>query len=136
MIDIRIKSIPHNSQQYETVGDYWTNRDGSIEIRVSQLPLSDYELLIALHELIEYWLVKNQISEDSINQFDKQFEASRQPGNEDEPGDDPNATYRKQHLLATGVEKIIAAELGIDWKAYEAAVNSLNKTINNTHNHE
>lgn len=85
-----------------------------------------YEFLVALHELIEMSLCKFAgISFKSIDNFDKDFEQLRQPGDESEPGDDPKAPYAKQHLLATGVEKIVAAELGVDWKVYEDVVAKL-----------
>ena len=65
------------------------------------------------------------MAEEDVTAFDEAFEKARKPGNVDEPGDDPKAPYRKQHLIATGVEKLMAAELGVDWKAYDKKVNEL-----------
>ena len=45
-------------------------------------------------------------------------------GNLDEPGDCPDAPYKRQHCVATGVERIMAAMLGVDWKAYEDDCNA------------
>ena len=53
------------------------------------------------------------------------FEKARKKGNEDEPGDDPRAPYVVQHCIATGVERILAALLGVSWKRYEEAINRL-----------
>ena len=49
-IDIRIKSISHKSQRYETVGDYFTDKKGKEQIRVSRMSDPRYELLVAVHE--------------------------------------------------------------------------------------
>ena len=86
----------------------------------------DYHMLVFLHEMVEAHLTKVRgITEKSISNFDIEFEKKRQDGNVDEPGDDPNAPYRKEHFFATSVERLLAAELGVDWKEYDDAVNSL-----------
>lgn len=80
------------------------------------------EALIAFHELAEVLMCTAAgISEPDIMAFDVEFEKNRKPGNDDEPGDDPNAPYRKQHLIAEGLEKVLAAEMGLDWKEYGQA---------------
>jgi hypothetical protein len=43
------------------------------------------------------------------------------PTADSEPGDDIHAPYYKQHQLATSVERMLTAELEVDWNAYEAA---------------
>ena len=86
----------------------------------------DYEFLVAVHELIEQYLCKKRnIKEPDISAFDIEFEKNRQPGNEDEPGDDPSAPYRKEHFFATSIERLIAAELGVDWQEYDKKINLL-----------
>ncbi len=121
-----IETIPHGSQRYETVGDWWFDPDGTLQIRTSDMGNEDYEILVALHELVEVLLCKKRgITDEVVSAFDVAFEAARVEGNEDEPGDDPAAPYRKEHLFATGVEKLLAAELGVDWKTYDKAVMSL-----------
>lgn len=125
MLNISIRTIPHNEQRYPTVGD-WQRIDGVIYIRVSKLPNWRYEFLVALHELIEVMLCWNDgVTEKSVDRFDIRFEKKRKKGNEDEPGDDPRAPYVRQHCIATGVERIIAALLGVKWKKYEDALNRL-----------
>jgi len=42
-----------------------------------------------------------------------------------EPGDSPDAPYRAEHSIATGIERILAGAGGIDWQTYEEAVNGL-----------
>ena len=123
---ICIETIDHNAQRYNTVGDYWVDLAGVVQIRVSNLPDQTYEQLIVLHELIELFLVQARgIPLSKIDEFDVRFEANRKNGNFDEPGDDPKAPYKQEHLIATGIEKILAAQLGVDWKTYDQAVNDL-----------
>lgn len=122
MMPIEIKSIPHKDQRYETVGDFWDDEEGT-RVRVSEMNNEDYEFCVAIHELIESYLCHNRgIKEEEITTFDMAFEAKRKKGNEDEPGDDSNAPYCKEHFFATTIERLLAAELGIDWKLYERAI--------------
>jgi hypothetical protein len=39
-----------------------------------------------------------------------------------EPGDDPRAPYYREHQFASGMERLMAAELGIDWQQYMGLV--------------
>jgi hypothetical protein len=127
--DIIIKTIPHKEHRYETPGDYWRDDDGTRQIRVSKCSDWRYELLIAVHELIEFGLLDCWcISEPDVKAFDEMFEKERTEGKhkpEDEPGDDPRAPYRKHHFTATTIERILAHELGVDWAAYDQEVMNL-----------
>ena len=123
---IVIKVLPHECQRYETVGDYYFTPDGVLCINVSEMKDNKFELLVAIHELIEVLQTENDgVAEPLIEAFDIKFEENRQKGNVDEPGDDPRAPYKRQHCVATGVERILAAALGVDWKEYEKACNEL-----------
>jgi hypothetical protein len=123
---INIETIPHDQHRYETVGDYWIDEHDVIQMRVSDMKNSDYEFLVILHELIEMQLCKNAgISFKIIDNFDKDYEQLRKDGDYSEPGDAPNSPYKKQHLIATGVEKIVCAELGVDWQTYDKTVTEL-----------
>lgn len=125
MNKIVIETIPHKKQRYETVGDwYW--KKGVLHIKVSRMSDWRREFLVAFHELAEVMLCKNRgVSQKSVDEFDIAFEKQRRPGNTDEPGDEPNAPYRPEHCFATGVERLMAAELNICWKDYDREVNSL-----------
>ncbi len=127
-MDICIKTIPHTEQNYDTVGDYWTNEDGLVEFRISKIG-DDYEFLVLIHELIEQYLTKRRgITEKSICEFDVQYEEERKKGlhpKDAEPGDDLKAPYRKEHKFATLLERLLAHELGVDWEEYEDIVMSL-----------
>jgi len=123
---ITIDTIPHKQQRYPTVGDWRFDRDGNLEIRVSALGDRPMEGLIAIHELVEVLLcLHNGILQAEVDEFDIKFEADRKRGNDDEPGDCPDAPYKHQHCFATGIERILASALGISWAEYEAKLNAL-----------
>src|SRR6266403_2512350 len=114
---IVIETIPHEKQRYPTVGDWFFDEKGDLIIWVSELGDWRYEALISVHELVEVLLYKQKgVSQADVDQFDIQYEKLRQEGDVLEPGDDPKAPYKVQHCIATGVERILAAELGVDWK--------------------
>lgn len=129
MNDIVIKSIPQSEHRYPTVGDYWRDKDGTLQIRVSEMGNKEYESLVVLHELIEIILTEHKgIKEPDIMAFDVQFEKEREEGlhsEDDEPGEDPRAPYRKEHVLAEALERVVANELGVVWNDYGNTVMSL-----------
>lgn len=121
-----IFTIPHKFQAYSTVGNWQFTKDGTIVIFVSKLSDERFEMLIALHEFAEVLICKHRgITTKSVDAFDKAFEAARTPDNEDEPGDEPSAPYVKEHCIATGIERIMAAELDVSWKEYEEELSKL-----------
>lgn len=124
-MNIIIKTIPHNKHRYPTVGD-WYYKGDTLHIRVSKLSNWRYEFLIALHELVEVFLCRHSgVTQKQVDKFDIVFEKRRKPGNTDEPGDGKKAPYRTQHCIATGVERIAAAFLGVSWGDYEKELESL-----------
>jgi hypothetical protein len=127
LLNIKIKTIPHDQQRYNTVGDYWIDpQTGSLEIRVSDMGNWRSEALLAVHELVEYLQITHEgISIDEIDRFDIDFESSRREGDFSEPGNDPKAPYFKAHQVATFVEAGLAMELGVDWNEYGKKVCSL-----------
>lgn len=130
-LHIYIDTIAHSEQRYETVGDYWRPAlpAGSIErteIRVSQMDNEKYELLVAIHEMIEEHLTRERgVTEAEITAYDVQYEASRTSESLEEPGDNPDAPYHKEHVLATEIERFIAAKLGVNWIDYERTIQNL-----------
>lgn len=119
---VSIKAIPHSEQNYETCGDYATDEFGTLHITVSDFGNDDYAFLVAIHELVEAWLCRKRgISDELITAYDVSRETSRQPGDLSEPGDDRECPYRFEHSIATAVERLMCAELGINWFDYEAA---------------
>lgn len=129
-MNIAIRTIPHAEQRYETVGDWIFGQDGSLEIRVSDMGNWKYEVLVGLHEAIEALLCHDRgITTEMVDAFDVQWEKDHpnevQGGGPEEPGDDPDCPYRKEHFFATSVERLLAAEFGVDWDEYDSAILAL-----------
>jgi hypothetical protein len=126
---ITIETIPHDQQRYSTVGNWIVEKDGTRHIFVSDMGNDDYAFLVGLHEMIEQRLCeKRKITQKQVDDFDKKFEADRakgKHGEDDEPGDDPKAPYRREHFFATNIEALTCDQLGVNWQKYEAAVYSL-----------
>ena len=129
---ITIRSVAHKKQRYPTVGDWYAtpNRTGSKEIFEGQaliinvseeLPRKE-QFLVAIHELIEAFLCECAgVPQEAVDKFDMQF-------NNDfgiEPGDDSSAPYYRQHQIASGIERMLAAEVGVDWLEYGRHVDGL-----------
>lgn len=131
---IVIETIPHKEQRYPTLGDYWIDANGDSQIRVSDFEgLGEkphlYSLLIAFHELIEQALCLDRgIPEESITAFDKRMIDEDSPW-QDEPGDNPEAPYHREHVFASCIERLFAAELGVDWHEYERACLKLDSPV-------
>lgn len=120
---IFIETIPHSTHRYNTVGDWTRDPDGTLHIKVSEEIGDEYATLVAVHELLEVLLCeKRGITDAAVTAFDEKFEAHRHPDDESEAGDDPAAPYKREHLFATGIEKLLAAELNVDWKTYDKAI--------------
>ena len=128
-MEIRIKTIPHEKHRYETVGDYWYDEDGVLQVRVSDMGNTMYETMVAVHEIIEEALTKYRgITEQQIMDFDLAFEKARELGlkkENEEPGFSNDAPYLQEHTLATAVEMMMCSHAGIKWNEYDNAVNSL-----------
>jgi hypothetical protein len=124
-LHIVIETIDHSKQRYPTVGDWQTDKAGNLHIAVSRMSDRRYEFLIGMHEAIEAYLaVHAGVSPEAVDKFDKAYEAKRKVGDGSEPGDDPRAPYHKQHVFAEKIERLLAAELGVDWSAYDREVSS------------
>jgi len=121
---IVIETIPHEQQRYTTVGDWFFDKDGTLQIKVSALSDNKREMLIAVHELVEVLTCGYEgITQEVVDKFDMRFSFVEHP--DEEPGDSPEAPYKSQHCLATGIERILAAHWGVDWKTYEKELSDL-----------
>lgn len=125
-MEIHIKTIPHSKQRYSTVGDYFVDKKGVLQIRISNMKSEISEQIVAVHELVEVIMCNwKGIRIKDIDNFDIEFEKKRKKGNLDEPGFDPKSPYRNEHAIATAVELMICAHLNISWKEYEEKINKL-----------
>ena len=117
-MNLRAEMVDARDQNYPTLGDYGGNFLNRW-IKVTETGVEDYNFLILLHELIEQHLCfKRSIKEADITAFDIDFENKRQEGNFDDPGDDKRAPYYREHQFATAIERLVANELGVDWRDY------------------
>ena len=113
MLNIQIKTVPQQEQRYKTVGDYYYDENGMLQIVISEQQNKYYEYLILVHELVEIILTEHRgILESDIMKFDLE--------NLDlgDPGSDPRACYFHEHMFAMDIEKLVCSQLNIDWEKY------------------
>lgn len=121
---IVIETIPHQDHRYTTVGDWFYDPDGTLRIKVSELTDWRREALIAVHELVEVLLCQDKgIGAKEVDEFDMNFKG------DSEPGDCPEAPYVRQHCIATGIERMLAAELNVAWEPYERELEDLPEVV-------
>lgn len=126
---IVIETIPHKEHRYNTCGDYWIEKDGTIQVRISKMK-DKYVQAVILHELYELFSVINKkISIKKIDIFDTAFEVLREKYpkliGEQEPGNMISAPYFQEHQDATVIERFFCKNNNIDWNKYEQTIDSL-----------
>jgi hypothetical protein len=114
---IVIETIPHSQQRYDTIGDWFYADDGTLYIKVSSdidgFESDNAQFLVALHELVEVWLCQSRgITQAQVDHFDFNFNAFDNTL-VTEPGDHPDAPYRREHRFAMMIEHLVAHELGM-----------------------
>lgn len=114
---IEIVSQEPSAMRYPTVGDWQWLPDGSLRVDVASYGGNTAgELLVALHEVVEAFLCqRNGVTQEQVDQFDISHPEL------EEPGDNRDAPYHKEHLIATRVEKSAAFAL-VDWDDHESWV--------------
>lgn len=118
-MNIKIITIPHNEQRYETVGD-WQFIGDELIIKVSNMNHTLHEFLVGIHEAIEAMLCNQYgISEELVDKWDLNHLDAKDPGNI------PGCPYYREHLIATIIERMLANELEVDWDKYEEAIENL-----------
>lgn len=122
MYNANIKTIPFAAMRYDTLGD-WLLEGGCNQIRVASMGNSDYEFLVAIHELIEQRLCKIMgISEQTVDAFDLAHE------DDEEPGAREDCPYREAHMTAEAIERVVATKMGVNWEHYSEACRTLLKS--------
>lgn len=105
--------------RYDTCGD-WDFDSDCLKVTVSNTRNDWYNFLVKIHEIIEAYLcLKRGITSQSVTDFDTSFKGKGEPGNS------KKSPYRNEHKFATKIEKLVAKELGVDWKEYESAIENL-----------
>jgi hypothetical protein len=127
-LKILLYSLPAEKVRNKQAGD-WRYSDEEVEAISAKMGNEDFEFLVQFHEMIEAVLCRKRcITDEQVTAFDAQFEIEREQGihgPNEENGDDQFAPYRFEHAFATLLEKMMAAQLGVDWSAYEAAIEAL-----------
>src|ERR1700690_2468621 len=125
---INIETINHKEQEYSTVGNYWVDANGTWQIRVSKMGNEFYEAMIAIHEFIEFALIRKKgLTPMQITEFDLAFEEKIKKGtNEcDEPGFAKDCPYLREHTLAMAVEMQMCALAGLNFHTYNKEIDKL-----------
>ena len=111
---VKITVKPPKEMRYRTVGDWFWFAPGCLTIQVADTGNWIYNMLVAVHELIEVILCEIAgISEKRVSAFDLAHQ------DDEDPGTHPKAPYHDQHLTAMGMEMILAARAGVKWRVYE-----------------
>lgn len=114
---IEVRTIDHGKQRYDTVGDYFMDKDGVLQVRISNAKDWRSEAAVLVHELVEYFLCRrSRVKLDTIDQWDKDHADAA------EPGDVPDCPYARQHRFAENLERLLVAELGLRWDEHERLV--------------
>ncbi len=123
---VRIEVVPHADQRYDTAGDWFygiVDSQPVLVIRVSSTGAWQSDMLVALHELVEAILCRNDgIGQELVDNFDMMFTPAPGAG---EPGDAPAAPYRNQHCFAMAVERMVCAAMKRSWTEHEANLEKL-----------
>jgi hypothetical protein len=118
---IIVETVPHRKQRIPgQVGDWVIDAAGNIGIRVSETGAWRFDASIAVHELVEALLCRNDdVTQEQVDHFDVGFRG------DGEAGDAHDAPYARQHCFATAVERMLIAAFGLSWDAYEKTVEAL-----------
>jgi len=133
---ILIERVPHHTQRYPTLGDYFEGKHNDAYIKVSNSGKGDFDFAVLIHELVEFYLCKQSgIPEEDITTFDLWYEEERLKGNPEcqgEPGEHKDAPYRLQHSFATSMELAMLNELGHVWADYNKYLDDFCETYDKT----
>jgi len=118
-MNIHILTIPETEQRKEVNGaDWFFDSKGDLQVRVS--PLSDWrrEVLLGIHEAVEAIMCKhNGVTQQQVDAFDMEYDKTH--SFDLNAGDDPAAPYVREHCFATAIERILCAELDVNWLSYD-----------------
>lgn len=117
---VLIEFIPHADQRYATCGD-WLYDGARLVLRISRTADPRHQQLVAVHEMVEALLChRDGVTQAAVDAFDMGPGAMLT-----DPGASPDAPYHAQHMVATAIERVMASALGVEWDAYEAALDAL-----------
>lgn len=118
-MNINIQVIPESEQRAEINGaDWFFDEKGDLQVRVS--PMSDWrrEVLLGIHEAVEAIMCKhNGVTQQAVDAFDIEYDKTH--AFDVNAGDEPAAPYVREHCFATAIERILCAELDVNWLEYD-----------------
>src|SRR5580698_4092782 len=101
---VKIETVSPKAMRYRTVGDWFFATPGCLTIQIADTGNWKYNLLVAVHELIEVILCQiARVTEKQVDRFDLAHQ------DDEDPGTHPKAPYHAQHLVAMGFEMTLAA---------------------------
>lgn len=118
-MDIIIRTIPESEMRPEVNGaDWYFDKEGNLQVRVSPMSDQRYEILLAFHEAVEAIMCRQHgVDHHTVDQWDLEFDKTHTF--DVNAGDFPDCPYRKEHCHATAIERILAAELDVVWEVYD-----------------
>ena len=120
MKEIVIRFIPHSQQRQNDVGDWFFDKAGNLQIRITDLGDWKYNVLYARHELDEALLCKsNGITTEMVDEDDNYASDSNDP---DSFSGYPGSCYQAEHNSALAFEWFMSRLLYVDWMEYASAV--------------
>ena len=124
-MNITIKTVAPSQMRPGVDGaDWYLDKDG-LQVRVCPMSLEKMEIALALHEVFEALLcLHDGVTVKQVDEFDQQYDRDHPNETDCEAGDDPAAPYKVQHSLATAVERIYTAHVGLDWRTYDDELNA------------
>ena len=127
---IQAQVIRNHRQRYNTAGDWQINSRGFLLVKVSHMwsPRMGWraEMCLAVHEICEALLCHaHGVSQEKVDAFDMNYDVMKETC---EPGDHHDCPYKKEHAIATAIERIMAAELGLNWSTYERELLKLSES--------
>jgi hypothetical protein len=118
--NVKIETVLPKEMRYRTVGDWFFSGKACLVIQVADTGDWRYNILVAIHELCEVVLCQIAgVSEKSVDSFDLAHQ------DDEDPGTHPKAPYHKQHIIAMGIEMILAACMDVKWRLYEDALDRI-----------
>ncbi len=117
----KLKFKVSKSMRYDDVGDYF---DSTIIAYDMKNPV--FTNAIMLHEFIEYSLIRSAgIPVSMIDAFDTDDAAPKKYQKEYQ-------LYTKYHRMANNIERHFIENMGMDWKAYQKAVYTVDVKVKAT----
>lgn len=127
-MNITIRVVEPGQMRYQTVGDWQVNKKGNLDITVANSHDSATDFLVGIHEAIEAVLcIFHGVKPKDVDDFDVEWEKS--PNDYAEPGDDPDAPYHKEHVLATNIERILAQAIPLEWHIHDENVTRADEEV-------